>query len=59
MKDLFRRKKPLELKEERYSFLMRKSFNVALKDPEKSEKVKYQADKIFKDIQILSMESLN
>lgn len=58
MKNLFRRKSALQLKQERYAELMRKSYDVALKDPGKSDKVKFQANKIFKDIQILSLESV-
>ncbi len=57
MKDLFRKKTPLKLKEERFATLMRKSYKVSLKDPVKSDKLKYQASKIYKDIQRLSLKS--
>ena len=58
MKNPFRKKSTFEKKEEHYAALMRKSYNTALKDPVKSDKIKFNAEKKFKDIQILSLESL-
>lgn len=35
---------------------MRKSYKIALKDPEKSERIHEQAEKIYEEIQYLSLK---
>ncbi|SRX76146.1 Lacal_2735 family protein [Aequorivita antarctica] len=52
----FRKKSRVEILKERYTFLMKRSFETALKDTEKSEKMHRQADKIFQEIQYLSLQ---
>ncbi len=56
MISLFRKKSRVEKLKERYTFLMKRSFETALKDTEKSEKMHRQADKIFQEIQYLSLQ---
>jgi hypothetical protein len=46
----FRRKSRIEKLKERYTSLMKRSFETALKDTEKSEKIHRQADKLFQEI---------
>ena len=38
---------------------MKRSFELSIKDPEKSEKAHNQAEKIFQEIQYLSLSSAN
>ncbi|MEH6764412.1 MAG: Lacal_2735 family protein [Aequorivita antarctica] len=52
----FRKKSRVEILKERYTFLMKRSFETALKDTEKSENMQRQADKIFQEIQYLSLQ---
>ncbi len=52
----FKRKSKLEKLRERYTALMRKSYEVALRDPQKSEIVHTQADRIYKEIQFLTFQ---
>lgn len=52
----FRKKSRVEKLKERYTFLMKRSFKTALKDTEKSEKMHRQANKIFQEIQYLSLQ---
>lgn len=52
----FRKKSSVEILKERYTFLMKRSFETALKDTEKSENMHRQADKIFQEIQYLSLQ---
>lgn len=51
----FKKKSKIENLKTRYRDLMKKSYEVSLKDPQKSEKVHRQADKIFQEIKYLSM----
>ncbi|HAV55402.1 Lacal_2735 family protein [Aequorivita vladivostokensis] len=50
----FRKKSRIEQLKERYRFLMRKSFELSSKDPEKSARAHQQADKLFQEINYLS-----
>ncbi|WP_313112164.1 Lacal_2735 family protein [Aequorivita sediminis] len=54
MTNMFRKKSKLEKLEEKYTLLMKKSFEASLKDIEKSESFQSQADKIKSEIQRLS-----
>ncbi len=56
MISLFRKKSRVEKLKDRYTFLMKRSFELSLKDTEKSEKIHRQADKIFQEIQYLSLQ---
>ncbi len=55
--NLFRKKTKLEILQEKYRNLMRKSFKVALTDMEKCEKVQNEANKIYKEINYLKVNS--
>ncbi|WP_139855053.1 Lacal_2735 family protein [Aequorivita sinensis] len=57
MTNLFRKKSKLEKLEEKYTLLMKKSFETSLKDVDKSELFQSQADKIKSEIQRLSLNS--
>ncbi len=50
----FRKRSRLEKLQDRYAELMKKSFDVALKDKKKSEEIHEQAHKVFKEIKHLS-----
>lgn len=50
----FTKKSRLENLKERYRALMRKSYELALRDTEKSERIHRQADKLFQEIQYLN-----
>lgn len=52
----FRKKTKVEKLKDRYALLMKKSYNTALSDLKKSEKVHYQADKLFQEIKYLSLQ---
>jgi hypothetical protein len=52
----FKKKSRIEKLKARYTCLMRKSFQTSLKNPEKSEKVHRQADKLLREIQYLSLK---
>ncbi len=52
----FRKRSRIEMLKERYTHLMRKSFEVALKDTEKSERIHCQAVKLFQEIRYLSLQ---
>ncbi|WP_111816481.1 Lacal_2735 family protein [Aequorivita lipolytica] len=54
MNSWFKKKSRIEILKERYRSLMRRSFEIALKSPKKSEKIHTQAEKIFQEIQYLS-----
>lgn len=56
MKGWFKKKSRIEILKERYRFLMKQSFELALRDPNKSKKVHNQADKIFQEINYLSFK---
>ena len=53
----FRKKTKLEKLKERYTFLMKKSYEIALKDRNKSEKVHHQADRIYREIKYLTFHN--
>lgn len=55
----FKRKSRVEELKDRYTLLMRRSFEIALKDSEKSEKIHNQADKLFQEIQYLSLQRID
>ncbi|SRX53999.1 Lacal_2735 family protein [Aequorivita sp. CIP111184] len=52
----FRKKSKVEVLKERYTLLMKKSYETALKDITKSEKVHHQADKLFREIKYLTFQ---
>lgn len=52
----FQKKTRLEKLKERYRFLMKRSFETALRDREKSDQIHRQADKIFQEINYLSVQ---
>lgn len=56
MFNFFRKKSRLEILKERYTRLMRRSYEIALRDRKKSERVHSQADKIYKEIQHLKFQ---
>lgn len=51
----FKRKSKLEKLKDRYASLMRKSFKIALKNPDKCDYFHSQADKIYEKIKFLSL----
>lgn len=59
MKSWFKKKSKVETLKEKYRLLMKKSFEIALKDKRKSEKIHSQADKIFQEIRYLSLRQAN
>lgn len=52
----FKKKSKLERLQDEYTSLMRKSYNIALRDAKKSEEVHRQADELFQQIKYLSPE---
>jgi hypothetical protein len=56
MSGLLKRKSTIEKLEQKYADLMRKSFKVALKDCNESEKVQKQAYKVFDEISYLTRQ---
>lgn len=52
----FKKKSRIETLKERYTFLMRKSFETALNDIQKSKKIHNQADKLFNEIKYLTLQ---
>ena len=50
-------KSKLEKLKIRYRELMHKSYEVSLKDPQKSDKIHRQADKIFEEIKYYSLNN--
>ncbi|MGJ8666685.1 MAG: Lacal_2735 family protein [Patiriisocius sp.] len=53
----YRKKTRLEILKSKYSDLMRKSFETALRDREKSQLVKRKAKEIYEEIEYLSLSS--
>lgn len=53
MFEWFRKKSRLERLRERYTRLMRKSYEIALRDPKQSERVHSQAEKVYEEIRYL------
>ena len=56
MKNWFKKKSRIEILKEKYRMLMKRSFELAPKDPEKSAKAHNQADKLFQEINYLSFK---
>jgi len=56
MNGWFKKRTRIEKLQKRYAELMKKSFNVALKDQEQSEDVRRQAHKIFDEIKYLTLQ---
>ncbi|AFL79912.1 hypothetical protein Aeqsu_0399 [Aequorivita sublithincola DSM 14238] len=54
----FRRKSKVEILKEKYTSLMRRSFEMSIKDSAKSERLHSQADKLFREIQYLSLRHI-
>ena len=52
----FKKKSKLERLKDEYASLMRKSYEIALKDAEKSEEVHRRADELFLKIKYLTPE---
>ncbi len=52
----FKKKSKVEILKERYTLLMKKSYDIALRDCKKSEKVHHQANKLFQEIKYLSIQ---
>lgn len=53
----FKKKSKIEVLKVRYRDLMRKSYEVSLEDPKKSDKAHRQADKIFAEIRYMSVDN--
>lgn len=56
MLSLFRKKTKLEKLKCRYTWLMRRSYVIALKDKEKSSKLHRQAEELLEKINYLSLK---
>lgn len=56
MISLFQKKTKIEKLKERYTLLMKLSFETALKDINKSEKIHQQADKLLNEIRYCSLQ---
>lgn len=54
----FRKKSKVELLKERYTLLMKKSYETALRDCKKSEKIHRQANKLFQEIKYLTLQQV-
>ena len=52
----FKKKSKLERLKDQYAALMRRSYNLALKDAAKSEEVHRKADQLFQKIKYLTPE---
>lgn len=53
MMNWFKRETKLEKLKKRYKSLMRRSYEIALKDKEKSDHIHDKAEAVFKQIQLL------
>ncbi|MDT0555946.1 Lacal_2735 family protein [Patiriisocius hiemis] len=53
----FKSKEKLERLKERYTYLMRKSYKVALKDERESDRIQQRAKEIFDEIKYLSLKN--
>lgn len=56
MMSWFRKKSRIERLKARYTYLMRKSYETSLKDADKSESLHRQAQKLFQEIDYLSLQ---
>lgn len=56
MSGWLKRKSRLEKLEQKYAELMKKSFQIALKDRSESEKVQKKAYKVFDEIRYLTLQ---
>ncbi|WP_157632645.1 Lacal_2735 family protein [Cochleicola gelatinilyticus] len=52
----FKKRTRLDILKKKYQELMRKSYEVALNDEEKSDRLNKQAQKIFDEIRYMSMK---
>lgn len=52
----FKKKSRIETLQERYTLLMKRSFEIALKDIQRSKKLHHQADKLFDEITYLKLQ---
>lgn len=52
----FKKKTKIERLKERYTYLMRRSYETSLKDTEKSESLHEQAVNLFQEIRYLSLQ---
>ncbi|QNJ96789.1 Lacal_2735 family protein [Constantimarinum furrinae] len=53
----FKKQTQLEKLKKRYTALMRKSYNTALYNSEKSDRIHHEADEVYKKIQMLTLKS--
>jgi hypothetical protein len=53
----FKKKTKMERLKKRYACLMRKSYETALRDERKSDKIHRRADKIFEEIKYLKLQN--
>lgn len=53
---MFKRRSRLDILKNKYRALMRKSFIIALRDPDESDRVHKQADKVFQEIEYLTFK---
>jgi len=56
MKDWFRSKSRIEKLKKRYTELMKRSYAMALRDKSESDRVNRQAEKIYNEIQYLTLK---
>ncbi|MFC7358380.1 Lacal_2735 family protein [Jejudonia soesokkakensis] len=56
MSPWFRNNSRIEILKKKYTSLMRKSYKMALKDPEESERAHEEAEKIYEEIQYLNLK---
>ncbi|WP_115124154.1 Lacal_2735 family protein [Marinirhabdus gelatinilytica] len=56
MSNWLKRKTRIEKLERKYSELMKKSFKIALRDKEESEKVQKEAYRVFDEIKYLTLQ---
>jgi uncharacterized membrane protein len=52
----FKKQTYLDKLKRRYTSLMRKSYKIALYDSEKSDRIHNEADKVYKEIQMLTLK---
>lgn len=56
MLNFFNNRSRIEILKEKYTAMMRKSFRLALKDKEASEKLQRKAQELYNEIQYLSLQ---
>lgn len=57
MSKWFKKRSRVEKLQEKYADLMKKSFKIALKDQEESNKMQQQAYKVFDEIKYLTLQN--